>query len=442
MGFTELVERIAPEGAARPRRDVGEALRFLHALWVQIDHDTIVIRAAGLAYSSLVAIVPLIAVLLALFNVMGAFEALKRRAEAFLLSHFLPTRQDELLAWIEQFTDNASRLGGIGFAFLVVTAIFLLNTIETNFNDIWHVARPRRWLSRLTSYTSVFVLGSLFIGASLTLSAELQARILANNLVDPGLVVVFTRYLFPFVLSFLAFVVAYLLIPNAPVSARCAAVGGFVGAGLFEAGKIVFAHTLGSSVRLSTLYGSLALLPIFLIWLYATWLIVLLGLEITYTLQHFRALRAGRRVDTSSAMLRLHTGLELYLEVAARHLQGQPPPTSLELAQHHAVPFHLAEAQMVRLTDANLVHRIEGSPGLSHRWVPAGAPDRLHLVEVVRRSGATVPSGATGPAVELIERFLDGGSERLGDQTVGAYLDQCPAPRVFGSADQHDRETG
>jgi membrane protein len=423
MTAVEFIDRLAPEDARGVRRGIGEFLRFLHALWVQIDHDKIEIRASGLAYTSLVATVPLIAVLLAIFNVMNAFEELKQKAEQFLVSQFIPTRQDDLLMWIERFTDNTSRLGVIGFLFLVVTAILLLNTIESNFNDIWHVARPRRWLSRLSSYTSVFILGSLFIGASLTLSAELQARILANNLVDPGLATIASRYVFPFFLSFLAFVVAYLLIPNAPVQVRSAALGGFVAAGFFEAGKIVFAHTLGSSVRLSTIYGSLALLPIFLIWLYATWIIVLFGLEVSYTRQHFPALRSGRRVDTSSAMLRLNTGLELYLEVARIYLSGGPPPTTVELAQRYAVPFHLADAQMIRLADSGLVHRVEGAAGRASCWVPAAAPDRLRLVEVLRRAGATVPSGATGPAMPIVSRFIDGGIAELGDRTVGGYLD-------------------
>jgi membrane protein len=423
MTAVEFIDRLAPEDARGVRRGIGEFLRFLHALWIQIDHDKIEIRASGLAYTSLVAIVPLIAVLLAVFNVMGAFERLKRSAEAFLITQFVPTRQDDLLMWIETFTDNTSRLGVIGFLFLVLTSILLLNTIESNFNDIWHVARPRRWLSRLSSYTSVFILGSLFIGASLTLSAELQARILANNLVDPGLVTIVSRYLIPFILSFLAFVVAYLLIPNAPVQVRCAALGGFVAAGFFEAGKIVFAHTVGGSVRLSTIYGSLALMPIFLIWLYATWIIVLIGLEITYTRQHFPALRSGRRVDTASAMLRLNTGLELYLEVARHHLLGQPPPTTVDLAQRYAVPFHLADAQMVRLADSGLVHRVSGSAGRASSWVPAGSPDRLRLVDVLRRAGATVPSGSTGPAVPIISRFIEGGASEFGEGTVGDFLD-------------------
>ena len=153
---------------------------FLLALWGQINHDKVVIRASGLAYVSLLALVPLVAVLIAIFTAFGALDDLRMRVEEFLVSQFLPTRQDEIAAYLNDFVNNAKELGFLGFAFLTITAILLLDSIESNFNDIWHVRERRRIVNKVTAYTSVLVLGSLFLGTSLSVSARISAEFSGN----------------------------------------------------------------------------------------------------------------------------------------------------------------------------------------------------------------------------------------------------------------------
>ncbi len=151
-------------------------LQFVQATWQQLGRDKVIIRASGLAYSSLLAAVPLVAVAFAMFSAFGAFDDIKQRVQEFLFSQFLPTSQDEIVEYVNQFADSASRLGLIGFLFLVLAAILLLDNIESNFNQIWHVTSPRRFIAKITSYTSVLVFGTLLLGASITISARSRPR--------------------------------------------------------------------------------------------------------------------------------------------------------------------------------------------------------------------------------------------------------------------------
>jgi uncharacterized BrkB/YihY/UPF0761 family membrane protein len=161
---------------------------FIQAVWKQFKQDKVVIRSSGLAYSTLLAIVPLAAVLFALFTAFGALDDLKRSVQQLVVDRFLPTRQEELSVILDELIENAGTFGILGFALLAITALLLLNGIESNFNDIWHVQRRRRYLSKITAYTSVLVLGSLFLGASLSVSARIKALLFSGTILDRTLI--------------------------------------------------------------------------------------------------------------------------------------------------------------------------------------------------------------------------------------------------------------
>lgn len=423
MPIHALVDRHLPVDSLGWRRITGDFLRFVVTVAEHVNYDKIAIRASGLAYASLLAIVPLMAVVISVFSAIRAFDDVEQRVRQFLVEQFVAARHAEVEQWIERLTDGASRLGLLGFLLLIVTSILLLSAIETNFNQIWRVARHRTWLSRVTSYTSVLVLGSIFVGASLTLSARLQAILVTHGPLDPGIVAWFNAWAVPFFLSSLAFLVAYLVVPNASVSFKSALIGAVIGGILFELGKFVFARTTGASVNLSVLYGSLAALPIFLIWLYYTWVIVLIGLEIAYTHQYQGA--QSRPSFQEHGLEGIHTSLDVYLAVASHFVLGGEAPTTDALSRELSIPSDRTALALRRLADGGLVHRTGDHRTQKTIWVPTSPSDRTTLSHVVRVLGDTPSTTDTDPpSKEIVNDFVNAGLEALGARTVADVIER------------------
>lgn len=423
MALHSFVDRHLPLDAQDWRRPVGIFVRFVVTVLEHIDHDRVVIRASGLAYTSLLAIVPLVAVVISLFSAVRAFEAIEAKVKTFLVDQFIAARQSEIEMWIDRFTDGASRLGVFGFLILIVTSVLLLSAVETNFNQIWRVARQRTWLSRMTTYTSVLVLGSLFLGTSLTLTARLQT-LMAKGPLDPGLLAWLNAWVLPFCLSGLAFLVAYLAFPNASVSFRSALIGALVGTFLFEVGKFVFARTTGASVNLNILYGSLAALPIFLIWLYYTWIVVLIGLEVAYTHQ-YKGARSRPSLE-QDGLAGIQTSLRIYLAIALRFREGDTPPTTDDLSRIVGIPSDRTAFALRNLAETALIHRVGVGSNRQAAWVPSGSPERTDLATVMRSLAfsneeiTTLPKAGSGLGI-----FLKAGTRALHDRSVADELDNA-----------------
>ena len=397
------------------------SIQFVQATWQQLGRDKVVIRASGLAYSSLLAAVPLVAVAFAMFSAFGAFDDIKERVQDFLFSQFLPTSQNEITGYLNQFADSASKLGLIGFLFLVLAAILLLDNIESNFNSIWHVTSPRRFVAKITSYTSVLVFGTLFIGASITISARIKAAIFRGIPLDPGTLEKIGAWAFPAALTFLAFLLMYFVIPYTRVRLKSALLGAFVGGILWEVGKNLFANSVGVSVRYSTIYGSLAVIPIFLIWLYITWIIVLLGLEISFVHQHFAALVRNRASGDRDECDRVPTGLQIFTMIARRFHKGQDPPTADELSRRFLIATGSVDSHLDRMVAAGLARRVAVGSGLEG-VVPARSLGQIRVADVI---AAFIPMGEEEMrrrpielAVEdIVASFRDAGFEAVGDAT-------------------------
>jgi len=396
-------------------------MQFVQATLGQLNRDKVIIRASGLAYSSLLAAVPLVAVGFALFSAFGAFDDVKKKAEEFLFTQFLPTSQDEIIQYFNQFAEGASKLGLIGFIFLILTAILLLDNIESNFNQIWHVTTRRRFIAKITSYTSVLVFGTLFLGASFTISARIKAAIFRGVPFDPGTLEKVGTWLFPLFFTFLAFCLMYLVIPFTRVRIRSALLGAAVGSILWELGKNLFANSIGQSVRYSTIYGSLAIIPIFLIWLYITWIVVLLGLEIAFTHQHFAALVRSNAASERDECDRVPTGLQLFTLIARRFHQGKDPPTADELSRRFLVATGSVDSHLDRLVAAGLARRVAVGSG-PEGVVPARSLGEVKIADVI---AAFIPMGEEEmrrrpielEVEEIVSGFRDAGFDAVGETT-------------------------
>jgi membrane protein len=248
--------------------------------------------AASLTFTTLLAIVPIITVALTAISAFPVFRELLQHVERFLVRTMVPESAAMVAGYAEQFADNAARLTTVGIALLFVTAIIVLLTIDRAFNQIWRVARPRGLVKRIIVYWALLTVGPPLIGASLALTSWLvsQSLGLAQYLPLAGEVLL---DILPILLTGLAFTLAYITVPNRRVRVRDALTGGLLAALAFEAMKNGFAYYITQFPTYKLVYGAFASVPIFLLWIYLSWVVVLLGAVMAAVMPEWRE-RAGR----------------------------------------------------------------------------------------------------------------------------------------------------
>lgn len=234
-------------------------------------------HAAGLSYTTLLALVPLTAVIFSSLSMFPVFESWSKDLEDFIYRNFVPTAGDVVQQYLQQFSEQAGKLTAVGLIFIVVTALMLLVTIEESFNDIWQLERGRPMGQRILSYWAMLTLGPLLLGASLSLTSYLVSLAGQTGEVVIGPFKHFVLAWLPVVLEALAFTLLYLIMPHCTVRLRHALIGGIVAAILFEITKSAFTWFIVNVASYEIVYGTLATIPIFLIWIYLSWLVVLIG---------------------------------------------------------------------------------------------------------------------------------------------------------------------
>ncbi len=254
-------------------------------------------RAAGaLSFTTLFALVPLLAVVFAMLSVFPVFERWMDTVLEFTYSNFVPAAGEVVAKYLKEFSTKAAQLTIWGMLFVLATALLMMATIERTFNDIWHVQRPRRRLHRLIGYWAVLTLGPVLVASGLSLGAYVQnAAAPSMGPISASLRHVFDDVL-PFFFETLAFVLLYMAGPNIAVRFRHALIGGLLAALMFEIAKGLFAGYIGRYATYQQIYGAIAVLPVFLLWVYISWTIVLLGAVLTASLPEWRRLGkpAGR----------------------------------------------------------------------------------------------------------------------------------------------------
>lgn len=239
-------------------------------------------HAASLAFSSLLALAPMMAIALAALSLFGDMAVL---VENFIYQFLVPATGDEVKQYIDQFATGAGKLTVVGGAAFLLSALLLLSNIESSFNDIWRVKKGRTLSAKLTVYWSLVTLGPLLMGASLTMSAYVMSlSVFTGQVASVGAVLV------PILLMALAFLLLYLVMPNVRVSLMHGLTGALVASLLFEITKRGFQAYLKNFADYEVVYGALAALPIFLIWIYLSWVVALIGAEVVAVLQQKKLL--------------------------------------------------------------------------------------------------------------------------------------------------------
>lgn len=261
--------------------------------------------AAALTYMTLFAIVPLMTVTYSMFSVIPAFQGVGEQLQNMIFTHFVPDTGQELGSYLKGFSEQARSLTLIGVGMLVVTAYLMLKNIEQVFNAIWGVKNPRKGLSNFLLYWAILSLGPILLGAGLAMSTYLLSlRLFVAEYDTLGILPFLLRFL-PWILTSCAFTLLFAAVPNCRVPVRHAVIGGVTTALLFELLKDLFAMIVAQS-DLQVIYGAFAVVPLFLLWIYILWMVVLGGALLVRSMSTYEAAVVGKRFpDLVAALLAL-----------------------------------------------------------------------------------------------------------------------------------------
>lgn len=255
----------------------GHTWRFARLVHARFGEDRLNRVAQALSYTTVLSIVPLTTLVFGLFSVFPVFENWMMAVQNFLYSHFVPASGDVVQKYLNQFASKSAQLTAVGLAFLIVTALMLMATIEQTFNDIWRVVHQRRAIYRFLTYWAILSLGPILLGLSLSLTSALVNPGSLRAAGVFGTVWAGFLWLLPLLTELAAFLLVYTVVPNVPIKWRHALIGSVFTVALFEIAKSGFATMVLKYSSYTFVYGAIAALPVFLIWVYVSWLIILLG---------------------------------------------------------------------------------------------------------------------------------------------------------------------
>jgi len=372
------------------RRWIFVPVRLLVVVARQLVRGQLNLRAMSLVYTTLLSIVPLLAVS---FSVLKGF-GVHNQIEPLLMNFLQPLgpKGKELSDNIIGFVENVrvGVLGSLGLLFLLYTVVSLIQKVESSFNYVWQVERLRGFAQRFSSYMSVVLIGPVLVFTALGVTATAMNNTMVQQLmsVQPfgDLVVLFSK-LVPYLLVIAAFIFIYMFIPNTRVKFLPAFVGGVVAGVLWQTSGWAFAAFIATSSNYAAIYSSFAILILLLIWLYLNWLILLLGAQVAFYVQYPQYMSRQPVQLRLSNRLRERLSLQIMFMVADHHLNRGDPWTSEDLVHYLALPMQPIHHVLKLMVDAAFLSETSDSP-------PAYLPRRdietitlFELYEVVRSAG-------------------------------------------------------
>lgn len=253
-------------------------------------------QAGSLTYTTLFAVVPMLTVFLVIISSIKALEPARQQIQQLIYSNFLPKTTIAFDKALSAFADKSSNLTVIGILFLFITTVMMLTSIETAFNRIWRVKETRGGIMGFMRYWTIISLGPILLGSAFVISSALASlNVLSNNFTGYELNGAFVLWAISFGLTFLGFFILYWTIPNRNVPIKSALVAGIFSASVFEALKNLFGFVMSNFTSYEIVYGAFAAVPIFLLWIYLSWNIILLGVEISFAMTAFNSEKEQKR---------------------------------------------------------------------------------------------------------------------------------------------------
>ena len=354
-------------------------LVFSRNVLIHFYKDRCLIRASGMAYSSLLALVPLSALVFSLLTAFGAFDKLKETIQVIIFQQLLPTRQNDIIQYINIFIENTKALGVVGLLLFTITSVFLISNIQGNFNDIWKVRKKRNFFSQFAVYISVIILSTLLIGSGFAITGWIKSRAADISFIRINQAIQFLITFSPKVLFSFTLFIIILAVPSVRVKITGAFAGAVFGGLLMWGVKKLFATWSATAISYSLIYGSIALIPIFLIWLYIIWLVILLSVEISCVWQNNGA--DIEPYDDYVMFSRFRSAFETYLMISERYMENSGGITADDLSD--AGETDGIDIQLLNILEqSGLVYRVEN--GIVF-YVPSSPPHTTETESVIRK---------------------------------------------------------
>ncbi len=363
------------------RIDRERARSFLRFLLRRFLDDECFLAASALSYTTLLALVPLTATVLGVIAMFPVYQRWGDTLTVFLFNNFVPKAAANVADYIRSFASSARGMTGFGAIGVLVSSLLTMSSIEDAFNRIWRVATPRRPVARFLIYWAALTVGPVLAVLSLAISSYLFSLPLVAA-AEQSELSKFGLRLVPALLELIAFTAAYSVIPNRNVRLLHAFVGGALATLLFECAKYAIAYYL-TRASYQQIYGALAVIPIFLLWIWVSWLVVLLGATFAASLSAFRY----QPVD-----MRLPKGFELYglLRLLGRfaeaRTQGRGLHTADLLALEPILPDDLLQRMLGILSEISVLRRTE-----SGEWILARDLGEVAIGELYEAAALRIP---------------------------------------------------
>jgi len=373
---------------------------FFHQVVIAIREEywngLLTLQAMGLVYTTLLSLVPFLAVV---FSVLKAF-GVQHQIEPFLLQALTPLGSQgvDIVRQLIEYVNNlrAGVLGVLGLVGLFYTVFSLMSQIEAALNYLWHVQRARSLTRKFSDYFSLALVGPVLVFTAVALTASAQSHWLMQQVLQLpylGFVITLLTQVMPFVFLCTAFTFLYKLIPYTRVSFSAALVGGVTAGLLWQLVGAAFTAFVAHSVYYTAVYSSLAILVVFLIWLYVGWLIVLLGGEVAYVYQHPYAYHPRAAWQRRSYRFRVWLALSALVEITRRYLAKETPWRVAELATSLNVSLTHLEELITELVRCDLLYRTAEPEGI----VLGRPPEQVSVSEVLNLLEGSDSVGVESP---------------------------------------------
>src|SRR5712672_3120842 len=358
-------------------RKLAATITFCRYALHRFSRDGCFAAAGALSYTTLVSLVPLGVIALGILSAFPNFQTVRQELLDLVFRNFIPTISEQAAWWFQYFAGSAGQATAIGIVGIAGTGVLLLATVEDQLNALWRVTTPRPWGQRVLAYWTLITLGPLLVGMSLTLSTYLDTAARRAGF-DPEAFYQFASgwphllaRLVPFLLELIACALLYCVIPNCAVRWRDGLAGAAVAAIVIEILKSGFSIYIGTMSSYQTVYGAIAAIPIFLLWMYVSWMAVLLGAVVAANLPTWRV--DERLAHLSTGGVRLGFSLALIGALARAQRRGATCRIAA-LAAELGVATSVVDEHLQQLTRAGFV-----APTQAGGWVLAWNPETATL---------------------------------------------------------------
>ena len=344
---------------------------FLKRFWRKIETDRVFLKASALSYTFVLSLIPLTTVLFSLYSKFGQFKEFEKDINSILLKLFMPQYVSRIQSLINSLINKSSSMGIIGIIGLVVFSVLLLETVDDSLHEIWRVKRKTPRYIKYISYWAFITLAPLMIALSLYLSSKFRQTTMGREILTSIIFTSFIKIALPWILTSSAFFILYYVFPSFPFSIKNALIAALFAGFLWELSKYLFDFYIEHFSLVPYIYGAIGVLPMFLIWIYFSWLIALLGAELVHILEGFSEIKNEDALSLSIMLILMKN----YLEKGATSIS--------ELSDAVGVKKPVIIHSLERLYERSLVTFLQDGKSV----IPTISPGKIKLKELLIKLG-------------------------------------------------------